>query len=71
MVRVKTFESGNIWGLENNINEFLKDMNSKQIIDIKYYTMSSGLPHTNEDDWNVLYTALVIYTNFMDELDNA
>ncbi len=61
---VECFESNNIWQLQQEINTFLnKKLTAFQhkVIDIKYNCISSHLPRTNVDDWNVLYTAMVMY----------
>lgn len=60
--QVELFESNNIWNLQKQINEFISE-NYKEynILDIKYQCMSSHLPRDSADDWNLIYTGMVIY----------
>lgn len=63
MPQVECFETNNIWNLEKQINDFLDIFKSDNVlIDIKYDNMSSSLPRESDDDWSVLYTAMVIYS---------
>lgn len=59
--KVKFFESNNIFNLETQVNEFLSEIDHYNIIDIAFHNISSGLPNNHEDDWNLIYTAMVIY----------
>lgn len=64
MALVKFFESNNIWKLQEQVNIFLNKLRGfEEVVDIKYNHMTSHLPQDNDDDWNVLYTAMVIYRN--------
>lgn len=60
--QVELFESNNIWNLQKHINEFiLEHYITWNIVDIKYQCISSHLPRNSEDDWNIIYTGMVIY----------
>lgn len=59
--KVKFFESNNIFNLETQVNEFLDEIDHYNIIDISFNNISSGLPNNHEDDWNLIYTAMVMY----------
>ncbi len=67
-MHVECFESNNIWKLEKQINDFIhaNDLRMRKI-KIKYQAVSSGIPNTHEDDWNVLYTAMVVHSG--DKID--
>lgn len=72
MALVKFFESNNIWKLQEQVNIFLNKLRGfEEVVDIKYNHMTSHLPQDNDDDWNVLYTAMVIYRNPVPESGNV
>lgn len=53
-IRVKVFTADNGIELENEVNEFIKDMRANLIVDIKYAAdmLEAGV---------ILYSAMVIY----------
>jgi hypothetical protein len=59
--QTKFFESNNIWDLEREVNKFLKKLHWSKQVDVKYNHLSSHLPQNSNDDWNVLYTAMISY----------
>ena len=70
--QVELFESNNIWNLQKQINEFISEhYRTWNILDIKYQCMSSHLPRDSEDDWNLIYTGMVIYIKPDNEEDSV
>ena len=62
-MHVECFESNNIWKLEQQINNFIDRHDLRQRkVRIKYQPISTGIPNETSDDWNVLYTAMILYS---------
>lgn len=66
MTKVKFFETSNIFKLEEQVNEFLKEIDDMSVLEIRFSNISSHLPQYTDDDWNLIYNAMVVY----DEIDN-
>lgn len=62
VIQTEFFETNNIWKLQEQVNNFLKSLSYYNIIpQVHYNHMSSSLPRESDDDWSVLYTAMVVY----------
>lgn len=62
--KIEFFESNNIWNLQEQVNDFLSENIENDILDVQYCQSSTHLPNTNDDDWNIIYTAMVFYKTY-------
>ncbi|MBS4175953.1 sporulation protein Cse60 [Lederbergia citrea] len=58
MVQVKLFDCEHEQDLEENMNEFLSDMEDRNIIDVKYHVAAIG---EAEADQVYCFSAMVLY----------
>jgi hypothetical protein len=59
MIQVKLFDREHEKDLEKEMNRFLKGLDEKKLLDIKYNV--AALPEEDEDDQIYCFSAMIIY----------
>jgi hypothetical protein len=59
MIQVKLFDREHEKDLENEMNRFLKGLDEKKLLDIKYNV--AALPEDEEEDQIYCFSAMIIY----------
>ncbi|WP_338449159.1 sporulation protein Cse60 [Niallia oryzisoli] len=59
MIQVKLFDQEHEKNLESEMNHFLKDLDEKKLLDIKYNV--AAMPDDEDEEQIYCFTAMVIY----------
>lgn len=59
MIKVKLFDCEHEKDLEKDMNHFLKDLDEKKLLDIKYNV--AAMPEDDEEEQIYCFTAMIIY----------